>query len=294
MESVQEVAGPTSPGPALLAAGALAACGLMPIPLNGKRPAIPWKGLQGRVLADRDWDEADRYLHSWWGGARLYNLGVLTGGKIWIDSEQTRHLVVVDVDDQQARETIERTCGWPQTPTVRTSHGWHLWFTYREPVGNRARVNDVGLDVRGVGGYVVCPPSIHPSGHVYSWDVGISWQYDDRDGLWPPAPMPLELAELLWPHRPAVDGRGAAAPILTDAYVQAALENEVASVRTASVGARNATLNRAVFAIWRFVTDGRLDEEYVVREFAFAARACGLEDREAAATIKSARNGRGG
>jgi Bifunctional DNA primase/polymerase, N-terminal len=169
-----------------------------------------------------------------------------------------------------------------------------LWFTYDEPVGNRAKVNDVGLDVRGVGGYVVVPPSVHPSGHVYSWEVGISWAEDDRVGMWPPAPMPLELAELLWPTRPAVSGNGKLAPLLTDHYVQAALDREVAAVRSASVGSRNDTLNRAVYAVWRFVTQGRLDEEVVVREFAYAARACGLEDQEAAATIQSAIAGRHG
>jgi hypothetical protein len=280
---------------ALLAAGSYVALGLTPIPIRreDKRPAIDWKEWQGVRLVDRDWNEVDRYLHRWWGRPDPYNVGVLTGAEIPLDETTTSLLVVVDVDDAEARELVERTCGWPTTPTVRTSKGWHLWFRHRDPHGNRARVADVGLDVRGVGGYVLAPPSVHPSGHVYSWDVGISWRYDDRDGLWPPAPMPGELAYLLWPPRPAVAGDRTLAADASDRYVEAALERELSAVRSAPVGARNETLNRAVFSIWRFVSDGRLDEEVVVREFAFAARACGLEDREAATTIRSARNGRG-
>jgi hypothetical protein len=99
--------------------------------------------------------------------------------------------------------------------------------------------------------------------------------------------MPDDLHTLLWPTR-RVTASTAPVTVLTDKYVRAALEREVATVRSAAVGVRNNTLNRAVFAVWRFVTDGRLDAESVVREFAYAARACGLEDREAAATISSA------
>jgi hypothetical protein len=111
--------------------------------------------------------------------------------------------------------------------------------------------------------------------------------------MWPPIVLPDELHQLLWPAR-KLTPTGAAPTILTDGYVRAAFEREVAAVRSASSGARNDTLNRSVFAVWRFVTQGRLDEEVVVREFAYAARACGLDDLEAAATIKSAREGRRG
>ena len=235
--------------PYLLAAGSYVALGLTPIPLRpgDKRPKIDWKKMQDVRLVDRDWDEVDQYLHHHWDRPDPYNIGVLTGAEIYLDETTTSRLVVVDVDDDDARALVERSCGWPTTPTVRTSKGWHLWFHHHDPVGNRAKVADVGLDVRGRGGYVVVPPSIHPAGHVYSWDVGISWHEDDRVGMWPPAPMPMELAELLWKVRPATNGNGALAPIYTTKYVDVVLEREVATMISASVGAAttNSTARRS-------------------------------------------------
>jgi putative DNA primase/helicase len=280
---MRRVVGPTSPGPTPLAAQRLVACGCNVIPLRprDKKPATNWKPMQSTRLMDRDWDEVDRYLHSWWGDGRDHGLGVVTGA--------VSEIVVVDVDSDDARELVERTCGWPRTVRVKTTKGWHLYFRSLEGSRNGVRRGETALDVRGDGGYVVAPPSMHPSGFEYCWEVS---PFTFAGGMWPPAPMPDDLHALLWPTS-RVTTSTAPVTVLTDKYVQAAFEREVAAVRGASFGVRNETLNKAVYSIWRFVREGRLDEEVVVREFAFAARACGLDDQEAAATIKSARNGRG-
>ena len=49
--------------------------------------------------------------------------------------------------------------------------GYHYYFISNEPVQNRVAVIP-GVDVRGDGGYVVAPPSIHPNGTAYEWDPG--------------------------------------------------------------------------------------------------------------------------
>jgi putative DNA primase/helicase len=251
---------------------------VVPLKPNDKRPAIDWKPLQAGRLIERDWDWLDRWLMSWW---RSHGVGALTG--------EVSGIVVVDVDDDGARDLVERTCGWPETVTVRTSKGWHLWFAH--PGGrlpNRARVGDVGLDVRADGGFVVCPPSVHPSGHVYVWERS---PWDFSDGMWPPAEMSPELIALLWPPvsvpRPTVTGSPT-----SDRYAAAALAREADAVRSSSVGTRNDTLNRAAYSVARFIPV-TLSARSAADVLVAAAAAAGLSDTEARRTIASAFSSRG-
>ena len=57
------------------------------------------------------------------------------------------------------------------TPTAQTGGGdghFHRFFTHAPGVRNRTRFAP-GLDVRGDGGYVLLPPSLHASGNSYRW-----------------------------------------------------------------------------------------------------------------------------
>lgn len=71
--------------------------------------------------------------------------------------------------------------------------GMHLYFQAPAdlPIGNSAGRLGPGIDVRGSGGYVVAPPSRHPSGRAYAWDVGF---HPDETTL---APLPPPLSQLL-------------------------------------------------------------------------------------------------
>jgi Bifunctional DNA primase/polymerase, N-terminal/AAA domain len=82
-------------------------------------------------------------------------------------------LVVVDEDvpGDLARyaETIGQTI--PVTFTVRTGKGSHFYF--RQPAGvtltnNEGALRSYGINVRGVGGYVVGPGSLHANGTAYA------------------------------------------------------------------------------------------------------------------------------
>ncbi len=78
--------------------------------------------------------------------------------------------VVVDIDSAEARDALKAAgLELPLTSWARTKKGWHIWYS----TGGVAARNRIGffpgVDLRAKTGYVVVPPSIHPSGHVYRW-----------------------------------------------------------------------------------------------------------------------------
>lgn len=114
---------------------------------------------------------------AWWTATPDANIGVATGHGRW----------VLDLDDFAARERLEAAgVTLPDdVPASTTGKGAHLWFA--GDVGNRTKLVEK-VDVRGAGGYVVAPPSIHPNGATYAW-VG-----DPPFGRPLPAPPPALLA----------------------------------------------------------------------------------------------------
>src|SRR5690606_30972150 len=98
--------------------------------------------------------------------------------------------VVLDVDGEQGRQSLAQVArGLPPTPISNTGKGSH--YIYRHPgfeVRNFAGKLP-GLDFRGDGGYIVAPPSIHPSGRQYEWAI--------EPRTVPPVPVPEWLMKLL-------------------------------------------------------------------------------------------------
>lgn len=81
-------------------------------------------------------------------------------------------LVVLDIDSPEAFQYLHaQGFELPATVCSATGRGEHHWYS---TAGFQAR-NGVdifpGVDIRAAGGYVVMPPSIHPSGIVYRWKV---------------------------------------------------------------------------------------------------------------------------
>src|SRR4029077_4064599 len=84
------------------------------------------------------------------------------------------------------------------TVEVITARGRHIYFKMpTTPIRNSAGKVAPGIDVRGDGGYVLAPPSIHPSGKRYEWSV-------DCASTFAPAPDCL-LAKIT-----SADGNGSA------------------------------------------------------------------------------------
>lgn len=171
---------------------------------------------------------------------------------------------------------------WPITYTVRTGRGGlHLYFRnddpdkYRNTAGKRGRGLGWLIDTRGGGGYVIAPPSV-VNGLPYTVV---------RDA--PVADLPEWLALLLTPPPPPPRKLTGPPPRIDDAYIAAALKNEIGRVLDAPVGGRNDQLNASAFSLGTLVATGKLNRVTVETALQQAGEAIGLETRETWRTIAS-------
>lgn len=138
---------------------------------DGKVPIISWREYQSRRAEEHE-------IRKWF--ARDQNIAVITGA--------ISGVVVVDADSEEAVKWIRRHL--PYTPwQTQTKRGFHLWYRAPDvPVRNRARLNtregQLALDVRGDGGYVIGPTSVHASGFVYQYAGDWTVQRDRLPRLW--------------------------------------------------------------------------------------------------------------
>jgi hypothetical protein len=107
-------------------------------------------------------------IQAWWRDNPDYNIGIATGAASGI--------FVVDVDGGVAESALkkleERHGELPQTVEVITPRGRHAYFRCPQaPVRNSAGKIADGIDIRGEGGFVIAPPSVHPTGRRYCWSV---------------------------------------------------------------------------------------------------------------------------
>lgn len=139
--------------------------GIAVIPLKscGKEP-VTRRGLN-------DWTDNPGQVDIWWGHGETYNvggvLGQVSGGLIALDFD-----VHGDVSGLSTLHEWEVEHGkLPETWTQITgSGGKQMFYRVSREIRNSAN-GALGVDVRGDGGYVVLPPSIHPCGEPYEWSI---------------------------------------------------------------------------------------------------------------------------
>ena len=135
---------------------------IIPIKPRDKRPLIPWESYQNGPPTEKQ-------IQDWFTERPDANVGVVTGA--------VSDCVVIDLDSDEARVKLkEMLVGFELSavPRSHTGKGWQLFFKHPGvSIPNRAGVIP-GLDVRGDGGYVVAPPSIHPNGKQYKWEIGLN------------------------------------------------------------------------------------------------------------------------
>jgi len=132
---------------------------VMPIHHQTKIPHVEWTIYQKEKVEPHEID-------SWWMEWPHANVGIITGS--------ISGIFVLDIDSPGAK-VYTKDRGIPDTPIAATSKGVHIYFDYPSfSLGNKSDAK-IGMDIRGEGGYVVAPPSIHETGIIYEWTVWHPW-----------------------------------------------------------------------------------------------------------------------
>ena len=164
-------------------------------------------------LKDASTDE--QIIRRWWKRWPDANVGVVTGG--------CSGIVAIDIDPRHGGEDsladLERDHGeLPETVEALTGGGGrHVIFAHPGNglvIPNSSGKLGPGIDVRGDGGYIVVPPSLHASGTRYAWEQSHHSKETDL------APMPPWLSELVR------ENRQAAGPVSDNGQASAVSEGE--------------------------------------------------------------------
>lgn len=122
----------------------------IPVAYRDKRPIVQsWREFQDRLPT---LPEIARWFQS-----RLRNLAIITG---W------QGLVVLDFDSMPIYDLWRASMPLvAKSYSVATSRGVHVYLLVDEPVSS----GKLGMiDIKASGGYVLAPPSVHPSGREYA------------------------------------------------------------------------------------------------------------------------------
>jgi hypothetical protein len=153
----------------------------------GKRPLI--KGYPELAINPMTQQELVNLL--WWGFP--CNLGIVTGGSV----------VAIEADSLAGEQEIWQMMGHRlnSVPTRERRLGRGRAWLFQAPpntsTSNRTGLGRSGrIDFRGSGGLLVVPPSIHYTGHQYTWVSGLSpWEISLP-------PLPEELIALCIEEKP--------------------------------------------------------------------------------------------
>jgi len=124
---------------------------------DSKAPLIAWTEYQNRLPTEVE-------VKSWWTKYPLANIAVITG--------KVSNLVVVDFDSDEAVRWA-RENNLLETLCVETARGLHAYYRYPQnrTIQNTVNLNNMKIDIRADGGYVIAPPSIHITGMEYTFTI---------------------------------------------------------------------------------------------------------------------------
>jgi replicative DNA helicase len=216
-------------------------------------------------LHDATTDE--KRISDWFAKYPDANIGGRTGTPDGFDA--------IDIDSFESWRELTAAHAEIETLASATGKGEHRILL---PSGLKSTAGKLapGVDTRGVGGYLVLPPSRHVNATVYRW----------LNPRVPPAPAPDWIHYALEPVRTATrpDYFGPRAA----GWGRAVVGGECDVMRKACDGIRNDTLFACSCRIWEAVNGDHLDEDDAFEAISDAAHSTGLGDAEILRTWRSA------
>ncbi len=217
----------------------------------------------GRVPLPLKPDEADRRPVF---AGTASNIGIATGSPagFW----------VLDLDGEEAEAGLAALVAvhgpLPDTVEQSTGKGRHLCFAWDPAFEIRNSASKIGpnIDVRGEGGYIVAPPSIHPSGRQYAWTPG------HAPGEMPFAAAPEWLVRMAMPAAAPAEAPRKAQRVVIEGratkYGEACLTTAVRMIATAAVGQQQDRLWGYACFVGSLVGGREIERDYA-REALIAA-----------------------
>lgn len=280
----------------LAAAQRLAALGIAVFPCapdKKPRPGVRWK-----EEASKDGRRLESQWHRWPSSVPAFSPGA--HGMVCIDCD--RKPGQPDGVEAFAQLAASHELDLREVPCVETPSGGRHYF-FRQPagaqLGNGRGTLPAGIDVRGLGGYVVAEGATLPDGRSYHCQ-------DGHDGLLDALSVDAVPACPDWLEFVLLDKPAPPAPAVKPAHVQLtstaigrreeaafakALDDEAANVRGSIEGTRNQALNTAAFNLGQMVAAGWGSRAVVEAELTAAALDAGLRGAEIAKTIASGLRG---
>jgi len=139
-----------SEGPFAYTALDLFDLGLAVIPVggdDGKKPLVKWANVKKRFPR--------RTLEAWRGKFPDANIGVLCA---------LSGVFIVDIDDPEQVPAMLKRFGDTPLVTGTPSGGVHLWYRANGERCGNLRGEGLAVDLKGIGGFIVVPPSVRATG----------------------------------------------------------------------------------------------------------------------------------
>lgn len=116
-------------------------------------------------------------IETWWKRWPSANIGIATG-----QMSSGVCVIDLDIDEEKGKNGLKAMRDWeqrygsvlkPSCMAITGRGGMHYFFRASEEV--KCRINLLpGVDIRGDGGYIMAPPSLHPNGNRYRWRDNLS------------------------------------------------------------------------------------------------------------------------